>query len=242
MVGAGRYSKARSYKKRATRKTRVPRLTSAMKGYYRRVGNYDTGEVKYFDSNHTNAVIVNTGAIKSSINFVGQGVEQDQRIGRKLWVKSVDFRGRWELPATATVADTTDRYKLVVFLDRQCNGAAATVADIYETSGTQVLFNAFKIKSNQQRFKVLKEVQGVLTSQCGGSGLKADDTTLISSFGEQKRYFDFHVRCGFPIEMSGTGASPGISQVKSNNIFVYMITTGGLAKCGFTARLNFTDK
>ena len=61
-------------------------------------------------------------------------------------------------------------FKMALVLYRQPNGTAPTLAQVFDTSVSQLVFTMKNIAAFQKRFKVLKEDIGVATSSFGGDG------------------------------------------------------------------------
>jgi len=143
--------------RRVTRRGVVP-------GFTRRVGNYGrygiTGrrgrapEQKYQDVVLTLAA--STGSASATlatgcITQVGTGTDVNQRIGRKILVKSIQIKGDVSLGAGATPQDV---FHIYVVQDTQANGAYATISDVFNTAGTYI-GHAMRNLANSSRFKIL---------------------------------------------------------------------------------------
>ena len=144
--------------------------------------------------------------------FITSGTGESERIGRKVTVTSVLLRGRIILPSTSTVGDTTDTARLIIYIDTQTNGAAATVTNILSTASV----NSFRNLDNTSRFRIIHDVVYTLKSQ-GGAGNGASD-----DFVESVRYLKIFKKCFLPIEFSaGAGTVADLTQ---NNIGIMAIT------------------
>ena len=238
-----------------TRRTRTSRRSSSRRrpriGYTRDTGlvPYTAAvsrfkpELKFKDSTvadpsmlPTNIPSVSTGArFISSVVALTQGASGSQRIGRKVNVKSLLIRGAIELPAKDFSSGTswlasTNRVRLVVVLDRQCNATAAAWSDVFDTqaaNNSQV--DAQRKMENSKRFRILCDKILAFTSPAmisNGANLRSMGTKKTI-----KKYIKFPK--GVPVTYSTTSADPPtVAEVITNNILVFLIadsnnSTGG---------------
>ncbi len=135
---------------------------------------------------------------------------------------------------TATAADTASIVRVIVYLDKQANGATATILDILETA-TEFSFNNM---ANKGRFLTLGQVR--IPIQCpSGSGRGTTDTL---SYGENVVPYFFSKEVDIPVEFDNSFADGRIATIRSNNIGVLAIQgSQALANFEYIARLRFTD-
>lgn len=217
--------------RRRTRMT-IPRYG---RGYLRLSGRYGraTGlgkELKFFDRDNDDVVISNTGDVSGSLIGIPQGVGDKERIGRKIIIRSIDWRVSFELSTTGTTSGTTDQVRILLILDRQCNGAAPTVLDILETTDYLSFYNL----ANSMRFTVLVDKTFVLNATAaGGDGVGNFDGAVVG------RSFKTHLKCAFPIEYDlVTGAIAGI---RSNNLISMYISKSANAGLESKFRFRYSD-
>ena len=111
-------------------------------------------EVKYFDNNALVDSSATTGSItKDSICLVPLGDDPQARDGRKILITKVQLRYILQLDAAASATETADIARVIVFLDTECNGTAATPGDILES--TDVL--SYRNELSGGRFKFLSD-------------------------------------------------------------------------------------
>jgi len=214
--------------KRAYKKARV------VPGYTRTGGSYGrysgrNAELKFYD-NSTNFAFDATGEIPVSGQLVEipQGVTESTRVGRKCVIKSV--QGKYALnfiPGAATASSTYVFMYLV--LDKQCNGAAAAVTDVFESSA--VAYSPLNL-NNSQRFRILKKFKAKLTSQAGVSG----------AFNKDTAYWEFYKKCNIPLEFSSTTGA--ITEIRSNNLFLIAGSdnqSDDTVNCVGITRVRFSD-
>lgn len=209
-------------------------------GYVRTVGFYGRfrgrsagagGEQKFFDTTFAEATVASAGAITNpSLNLIPQGVTESTRVGRKCVIKKIHFKGELKMPSSATSTLTADRLRVIVFIDKQANGAAATVASILETAS----IDSFRNLAESGRFLILHDKTSDLNS---GSG--AGNTAAGVLWGETKRTWRLNKTCNLPIEFSSTTGV--ITEIRSNNIGVLAISEAGLATLQYTCRVRFSD-
>ncbi len=214
------------------------RVISRQRGYVRTGGYYgryaNGGEKKFFDTTRASFTPAIAGTIANlSLNLIPQGVTESDRVGRKCTISKIMIRGELTQNTTSTAADTSSIIRVIVYLDKQTNGATAAVLDILETA-VEASFNNL---SNSKRFKILSDQRHSLASP-SGSGRGTTDTL---SYGEMMiPYFWVKKKCNIPIEFSSTTGA--IGEVRSNNIGVLVIQSpGAVNNFSYTARVRFTD-
>ena len=78
-------------------------------------------------------------------------------LGSKIWIKSIEIRGRYELAEGASGAMATGVFsniiRMALILDTQNNGTGAIWSDVYEQND----YRAFRNIGNGNRFRILKE-------------------------------------------------------------------------------------
>ncbi len=219
-------------------RARAPRGRFA--GYYRRAGNYGRyqpnmgGELKFKDTDVDDAAIAATGTVQGTGTFlvIVQDNGESERVGRKITIRSISWRYRLSLgdqDAGATPPDG-DTVRLILFQDKQCNGATAVVGDLLQSSH----FQSFNELTNSGRFRTLMDK----TVDLNRLNLASDGAGLVSSTSV-RRSGTFFKKCAIPIEYSNaTGAIAGI---KSNNLGIMAISAGGTAVLGSTVRVRYSD-
>ncbi len=213
-------------------------------GYTRKVGNYRryvnvpkgmTPEVKFKDTTTDDAVISATGTVQGtgSQNLVVQAAGASERIGRRIMATGIGWRGELCLPALDAVgaAPDGDVIRLIMFVDKQANGAAATTGAILSSSDYQ----AFNNLNNTNRFRTLcdKTIACNYKAACGSGGAADNDYAAVNI------PFSFFTKLSFPIEFSG--ATGAITEIKSNNIGILAISKNAEAQMFSVTRFRYTD-
>lgn len=201
-------------------------------GYYGRYSKRD-GELKFHDVDLDDAVVAAAGTITGTINAIAQGVTESTRVGRKCTLKSINWRWRTYAPEADAVANPAqpDIIRIILYLDKQCNGAAAAVTDILETAN----YNSFRNLANSGRFTILLDRYvnvNYLTLASDGAG--------VVSSSENTRAGSYYKRCNIPIEFSSTTGV--ITEIKSNNLGVCLLSVNGTGGFESKIRLRFSDQ
>lgn len=160
--------------------------------------------------------------------LIPQGVTESTRVGRQCTIKSVQFRANLTyIPGADTLGCTTAYVYLV--LDKQANGAAAAVTDVFTGTSMQT---AMLNLSNSERFRILKK--WVLKFQAGAG--------VSGAYGRDSQSIEYFKKCNIPVEYSSTTGA--ITELKSNNLFIIAgtdATADDEVNVSGTARLRFTD-
>lgn len=216
------------YRQRKRRRGAVPRggpvkyskVSGGARGFVRQSGfygryagagrkRYAKSETKFFD---TQFIVGGLNAsprgiiVLDSMNLVPQGVLEDNRIGRKMCIKSIQVKLQIE-KEESKVSPENDVFRFMVVLDKQANGAAATAPDVLDSNSFFSFFNL----ENSSRFLILYDKHMVLRTNGA-----ADSATGV--WGGQTKWLQISKRVNIPIEFGGvTGA---LAEVRSNNIFL----------------------
>ncbi len=188
-----------------------------------------TGELKFHDVDLDDATVAATATVTPSINLIPQGVEEDNRIGRKCSVRNIGWRYDITLPTSGTIG-RIDQVRVMLYLDKQANGATAAATDILASDDYQ----SFNNLTNKGRFRVLMD----RTHDLKNHGAAGDGTTNDSSPDIVSG--SFFKECNIPLEISGTG-TPAITAIRSNNLGVLLISKAGVCTFDSKFRLRFSD-
>lgn len=189
-------------------------------------------ELKFHDVDIDDASIAQNGTILNSgtVNIIPQGTEEDQRIGRKCVIKSINWWGNLSLGAGSAAATASDTVRIILYLDKQCNGATASVTDLLAEDNYQ----SFNNLANKERFRTLMDKTFALSpSGAGGNG-----TTNFTIESEEN--FSFYSKCNISIEYSSTLGA--LTEIRSNNLGVLVLAKdGGRVTLDSKMRLRFTE-
>ncbi len=199
-------------------------------GFYGRYSGRG-GELKFFDTTRADTAMGSSGAIANlSLNLIPQGVTESERVGRKCRIRSLVMRGEMVQPTTTDVAAAGAKGRVIIYVDKQCNGATAAVLDILDTATV----NSFRNLANSGRFQILMDKTYNMSVRASAGNGTANDTAewLVPwSF--------FKSTCDIPIEFDNTTGA--ITEVKTNNIGVLTIANEGATLFGYIARVRFSD-
>lgn len=198
-----------------------PRKKPFRKGYDRTVGLYQTpgssaGELKWFDLTFSDSTLGGTVFIPTlgSWNIIDQGVGESQRIGRKCVIKKIQIR--WDAalnPQASGVGGNSNQMRVILYLDKQANGAIATIGTILQTTDIR----SFRNMENIGRYQILMDklvTFNVLSIAGNGT---ANDTSEVMRRGT------YYKDCNIPIEFSG--ATGGIGEIRSNNLGMVVVSS-----------------
>ncbi len=196
-----------------------------------RKSTWPNSELKFFDTTRASHVPAAAGTISNpSLNLIVQGFDENDRIGRKCVIKGLFIKGTVFLASTTAAASTSDRLRVIVYLDKQSNGATATVTDILETA----IIDSFRNLANSGRFQILSDVTEPITIPGGGAPTGAE------SFGEIFQNFSCSkANLNIPVEFDG--ASGAITDITSNNFGVLAISQSATCNLNYIARVRFSE-
>lgn len=196
------------------------RVTAPRPSKRRRIGMYQEQEVKFLDTTINDAAVVMTGQVSTSFNLIARNDGDSGRIGRKVWIKSIWVRFEYFLPQQQNQGDigVGDQLRIIMILDKQANGAPATVLNILKTAVKE----SFRNLTNTGRFRIFYDKNVVLNRR-----VAVTDGTNTSTSPTVIGHFEKYTRIkNVPIEFDGsTGA---LSEVRSNNFFILFISQNGV--------------
>lgn len=189
-------------------------------------------EKKFFDGTLSSDPVPNTGGVEDSLLHIAQGVTESTRVGRKITVTKLQCRYSLTLPEADGTADPSppDVCRVIIFIDKQTNGAAAAVTDILETGALK----SFNNLANKGRFQILLNRVHYLNYMSGGVG----ETDVWSSAGIYKQY-SANFNLNLPIEYNSTTGA--IGEITSNNIGCLLISGNNVIAFDMKYRVRFLD-
>ncbi len=172
-----------------------------------------TRETKFVDNVISESVTTATwtnGAVKDVLLTIVQGVEESQRIGRKITIKSIMFHMSYCVldVENATAPIKGARIRTVVYIDRQTNKATTTTLDLWEDDD---LFS-FRNLTNSKRFKILHDKVTPLNERT----LTENTDNLYSMTGFEVSH-DIYIT-GLNLHVEYTGSTGTVGQRTGNNI------------------------
>ena len=191
------------------------------------------GEQKFYDELNVNGgnPADPTGTIWSTslINIL-EGTSPSQRIGRKITVRGIGLKILINLPQSATASAAWDGYRIILYHDKQANGATATAAQILDSTPS-VNILSYRNLSNVNRFRILYDKNfEVNATNAGGSVYVAGQLQLLPKVW---------VNVNVPIEYSGSTGN--ISEIRSHNFGILVISSNSVATMLIQSRVRYTD-
>lgn len=119
-------------------------------------GSNNTPELKNVDAGNT--LTINSGLSTWStpqlLNGISQGAGSDERIGRKITLKSLLFRWVFSVTGTPTAGThTVAPYRIVIFYDKAPNGVAPSMTELFTASNINAIVNL----GYKDRFVILRD-------------------------------------------------------------------------------------
>jgi len=192
-------------------------------------------ELKFHDVVLDDAVVVSGGSITDSINKIPQGVTEINRIGRKCTIRSINWRFNIVLPEVNNVAtpNNGEIFRMMMYVDKQTNGATATVVNILQTADYQ----SFNNLSNKGRFRILMDRTYSINYKTLASKFDADtfSSALVEIHGTMFK------KIALPIEFDNSDSDGRLSTIRTNNIGVLLISRSGIVGFFSQIRLRFSD-
>ncbi len=224
------------------RTTMVRRRLSARRGVVAgvtRVGGFygrysgRSAELKFHDVDLDDAAISIAGTITPSVNLIAQGVTESTRVGRKCVIRSFNWHytvSLGEKQDDATPPDS-DTIRVILYLDKQCNGATATTTGILESDD----FQSFRNLANSGRFVILMDRSHDVDRKTLTSTQNADTFDAASVRVGRS----FYKKCNIPLEFDSTTGA--ITEIRSNNIGVLLLSVKNGASFESKIRIRFSD-
>lgn len=171
---------------------------------------------KYLDTDFSSAAVASTGTILApSLNLLAAGTGPSQIIGREMRIMSISIRFDMQIDAVAS-GGTNNRcfWRILLIMDRQANGSAATVTEIFGTSPT---VRSHINLAEGRRFHIMKEWLINMSPHIeAGTGAQG-----AGAFHYEKWFKDVKI----PIYYS-TSPSGVIGNVKDRNLLLVAFEVG----------------
>ncbi len=194
-----------------------------------------TGELKFHDVSLDDAAIASGGGITDSICKIPQGVTEVTRVGRRCVITNIGWRFNITLPEQNAVGspNASDVVRVILYLDKQANGATAAITDILETADYQ----SFNNLSNSGRFRTLMDRSYAISYKTLATQFDANNYDQ-GSVDIQDVFFK---SVNIPIEFDNSFSDGRITTIKTNNIGVLLLSQNGVPGLFSKFRLRFSD-
>jgi len=226
----------------------VPRRTvvvPVVPGYTRSVGAYRRSlpgsmEKKYKDTDIEELGDLTNGEITGSLNIIPQGTTDITRIGNKITITNINVHfavGTDNLGPTMGLQN--GNLRVILYLDKQANGAYASPTDILTQSGGAgvTTINRFRNMDQVDRFVILKD-KTYRTPMNTGYSASTAGTDAVTNTGVI--WYKINKVCKIPIHFSSTTGA--ITEMKSNNIGILVISDNPYTNFrGAWSRVKYVD-
>lgn len=166
------------------------------------------------------------GAPAATLLGIPQGTTKNTRIGNKIFVKRI----RAHLSIILPTVTSGEILRVILYKDKQANGAAATVTNIMENAAVQN-WESFQAMDYVDRITIIKDRIINLNPTIGVSSTSNTPMTLYMKF-THKANCEVHYS-------STTGA---LTEVQSDNYGIMLVGLNGTATVAGTLRVTFIDK
>ncbi len=187
-------------------------------------------ELKFFDDSIDDGVVAATLATQS-LTIIPQGVGPSDRIGRNVLITSVEVHGVLTLPSADASASTTDLVRVLFVLDTQTNGSIFAGTDLLSLDEFEGFPNLFNI----DRFFILLDTSYRL--QAGG----ATPTGAAFAFSRDIKHVNLGLTCDIPMKYDNSVSTGAVSSVRSNNLYLCMVSQQNVTQFIGTSRIRFLD-
>lgn len=203
-------------------------------GFYGRYNLGETGkasaERKQYETWANNVAIPSAKVlILDSLVKIAAGTASNQRVGRKIILKSIHLKGH----LASSKAVQADKYRIIIGLDTQANGTSPTVTDVLSNgpSGAPDIYSFLNL-ANSRRFKILRDIKLLSKATLYDSN--------NSNYGVDLIPFDANISCDIPVEYATIGNA--MTDIKSNNIFIIFLNFYSLTVTGEQTLINLMTR
>lgn len=220
------YSSARSkrpVKQHAGKRAYVPGVTRTAGSYAR---NFSRDEKKWLDTTRAHANVPVTAVFMDTLNGLAVGNTVNTRIGNRVCLKNVNLYITASAATGSTAGQGDDVFRVILYIDHQCNGAAATATDILESD----VYDSFRNMNQAERFTVLKD-KFITFSGLTGAG--------ASTNASNPKFHKMSWKGSMFLHYGGAGAT--VADLRSNNVGVLLITRSAHISATVQARIKYTD-
>lgn len=198
-------------------------------------GRFQPGgpEMKFLDTADPSTVIPAAGTMcVTSLNIIPQDDTQSGRIGRKVNLRKLFMKVTLRLPSTIVAADSWDFCRIIIYQDKQTNGAAATIALLLEAA----TYDAYRNMANSSRFNFLYDQTHTLTTPAGGV------PTGAPAWAEINKFIRINMpKLSIPLEFDNSAATGALTTQRTNNLGVAAISAKGDVLLALNCRIRYSD-
>ena len=241
--GSNRYTRPRPYPKRIATMQRVAAASNkgTHLGYQigRSLNRTPPTELKAFDVALTNTNFAAAGNFQL-LNAPITGSELFNRIGRKIYMKSIEVRAFIQNVSTS-VQDTG---RVILIYDSQPNNAGFVNTDILADStalGATSGYSGINL-ANRQRFKIIRDYQVMLPSVTNTAGVLTNGPAAMDTVWHGHEFHWFVPLKGLETVYNGNNAGT-VADINSGALVLMFISNGAgnTWTCSHTTRLRYYD-
>ena len=187
----------------------------------------------------------------ASFNLIANGDTMSTRNGNKITIDSINIRGRCLMDANAdvdpaNVLSGTTVWRVVLYLDTQCNGGAPTFDEYFDNQLIfQDAFDVYNSLHQTGRFKTLMDKRITVVSQPAFIDTSTTPDRCFC-FGGETEFSHTIKNLHIPVYYSDNTAN--LQAVRTNNIGMWVMSVGGLGattvsqrKFAYRVRVRFYD-
>lgn len=204
-----------------------------------RAKSHPTTELKAFDVAFTNSAFTAAG-VYQSLNLPVNGPEIYQRIGRKIYMKSIHIRGHIFNSSTAQ----QDVARVLLIYDSQSNAGVPVLANILQDSNAAAASTGLSHLNlvNRQRFKVLKDYQVTLPSVTNTANVLSNGPVLMDPIENTFNINWFVKLRGLETIFNATNGGTS-ADISSGNILLVTVSAsaGSTWNLAYSSRLRYYD-
>lgn len=195
-------------------------------GFYGLWNGRRADELKTIDSTLTTA-IPSTGLV-NTISGVAAGTDYNNRIGRKIMMKSLLLRFALT-PIVSTSAPVGDTVRVIVFYDTQTNGVLPTIAQLLQNSQPDDPLNL----DNRDRFRIIMDKYIAMPASNYTAGALTAGSPTPKTMTKYRK---------FRLEGIFSGTTAAVGSIATGGIFIAYISNGNsLTGINWDARIRFID-
>lgn len=185
-------------------------------------------ELKFFDADIHDTTIASTLTVTlDSFNKVAAGTGPSDRIGRRIFIKSIDLK--WNIVIKSDTVGR-DEVRVLIFCDKQANGAVAVGTDILDDQADHPWLT-FRNLEHTRRFTILMDKRISIASMASGaSGVTLGNTK------HYKLHYKFP-KGGLAVDFESTTGA--MSEISSNNIGMMAISSSALTEMHMQSRIRY---
>lgn len=203
------------------------------------------GELNAVDVPGATYVLNATGSV-TPLNLIRAGSTYVNRTGRRIEMQSIRINGQIE-PIPRTNTNNSDYVRVIIFYDRQTNGAVPLVADVLATTdqaaaNTTTSYSGLNL-NNRDRFTILMDYRCELPSYTNTTGV-----ITAPGFQDQTKEYtiDRYIKLKGLLTQFKADSSPAvIGDIATGGLFLLTLGANTAGTEGwqgvFETRLRFTD-